>query len=45
MPEQQFLSTHPSTDARLDGMISRLVPSLVRLNAAGAQGRRPSCES
>ncbi len=41
----QFLSTHPSTDARLDGMIRNLVPSLVRFNEAGAQGRRPSCES
>ncbi len=39
----QFLSTHPSTEARLDGMIRRLVPSLVRFNAAGAQGRRPTC--
>lgn len=40
----QFLSTHPSTDARLDGMISQLVPSLVRFNQANDQGRTPQCQ-
>ncbi len=39
----QFLSTHPSTDARLDGMIGQLVPSLVRYNQAHGQGRTPHC--
>ena len=40
----QFLSTHPSTDARLDGMIDLLVPSLVRFNQAHAEGRMPRCQ-
>ncbi len=39
----QFLSTHPSTDARLDGMIGQLVPSLVRFNQASGEGRSPGC--
>jgi predicted Zn-dependent protease len=39
----QFLSTHPSNDARLDGMIGQLVPSLVRFNAAHGEGRSPRC--
>lgn len=39
----KFLSTHPTTDARLDGMIDQLVPSLVRYNAAHGEGRTPHC--
>ncbi len=39
----EFLSTHPSTDTRLDGMVTQLVPSLVRFNEAVAAGRRPVC--
>ncbi len=39
----KWLSTHPSTEARLDGMIGQLVPSLVRYNQAQNQGRIPHC--
>lgn len=39
----KFLSTHPTTDARLGGMIGQLVPSLVRYNAAHGEGRTPHC--
>ncbi len=39
----KWLSTHPSTEARLDGMIGQLVPSLVRFNQAQGQGRVPHC--
>ena len=39
----KWLSTHPSTDARLDGMIDQLVPSLVRYNQAQGEGRVPHC--
>jgi predicted Zn-dependent protease len=39
----EFLSTHPSDQARIDSMIKNLTPALVKYNAAREAGRRPAC--
>jgi len=39
----EFLSTHPSDQARIDNMIKNLTPALVKYNAAREAGRRPAC--
>lgn len=39
----EFLSTHPSSDKRLDTLIGELVPTLKQFNAARAHGRVPDC--
>jgi predicted Zn-dependent protease len=39
----EFLSTHPSDQARIDGMIRSLTPALVKYNAAQEAGTRPAC--
>ncbi len=40
----EFLSTHPSGDDRISGLISHLVPSLALYNEAHGEGRVPQCE-
>jgi len=39
----EFLSTHPSDDRRMDGLIKNLSPALTNYNAAIAKNGRPSC--
>jgi len=39
----EFLSTHPSDQARIDRMIKSLTPALIKYNAAREAGRRPTC--
>lgn len=39
----EFLSTHPSSDKRLETLIGELVPTLQRFNAARERGRVPDC--
>ncbi|MEM7355741.1 MAG: M48 family metallopeptidase [Acidobacteriota bacterium] len=39
-----FLSTHPATEGRIDGLISELASSLVLYNEAHQLGRLPVCE-
>ena len=41
----EFLSTHPSDQARIDTMIQSLTPSLVQFNAAREAGKRPNCQA
>jgi hypothetical protein len=40
----EFLSSHPSDDARLDAIIRAITPALVEYNAARDAGRRPNCQ-
>jgi predicted Zn-dependent protease len=41
----EFLSTHPSDQARIDNMIKNLTPALVKYNAAREAGKRPACST
>ena len=40
----EFLSTHPSGDDRIGGLISHLASSLALFNEAAGEGRVPQCE-
>jgi len=40
----EFLSTHPSTDRRLDDLVKGLAPALVTYNQALESGRQPNCQ-
>jgi len=40
----EFLSSHPSDDARLDNIIKSITPALVQYNDAQDSGRRPNCQ-
>lgn len=40
-----FLSTHPSTDNRIDRLIRQLASSLTAYNEARSLGRDPHCEA
>ncbi len=39
----EFLSTHPSSDTRIDRLVSKLPQALVLYNQALAEGHRPRC--
>ena len=39
----EFLSTHPSDQARIDSMVRSLTPALIKYNAAQEAGKRPAC--
>jgi predicted Zn-dependent protease len=41
----EFLSTHPSDDARLDAIIKAITPALVEYNKAREAGKRPNCQA
>jgi predicted Zn-dependent protease len=41
----EFLSTHPSDERRMDGLVKNLSPALVKFNKAIAKNGRPSCGS
>jgi predicted Zn-dependent protease len=40
----EFLSTHPSSDRRLDDLVKSLTPALVQYNQARDSGRLPNCQ-
>jgi predicted Zn-dependent protease len=40
----EFLSSHPSDDARLDAIIKAITPALVEYNKAREAGKRPNCQ-
>jgi predicted Zn-dependent protease len=40
----EFLSTHPSSERRIDALISRFGETLVLYNQAQQEGRNPDCE-
>ena len=40
----EFLSTHPSDDARLDAIVKAITPALVEYNKAREAGKRPNCQ-
>jgi predicted Zn-dependent protease len=40
----EFLSTHPSGEARIESMVSQLPAALALYNQAKAEGREPNCE-
>lgn len=40
----EFLSTHPSGEARIEAMVSQLPQALALYNQAKAEGREPNCE-
>jgi predicted Zn-dependent protease len=40
----EFLSSHPSDDARLDTIVKAITPALVEYNEARDAGRRPNCQ-
>jgi predicted Zn-dependent protease len=40
----EFLSSHPSDDARLDDIIKAITPALVEYNKARDAGKRPNCQ-
>jgi predicted Zn-dependent protease len=39
----EFLSTHPTDQARIDALVKKLTPALVDFNAAREAGKRPNC--
>lgn len=39
----EFMSTHPSSDSRIDDLIRQLPANLIRYNSAKAAGQRPDC--
>ena len=40
----EFLSTHPSSDTRIQDLVKKLPESLQRYNAAQAAGLKPQCQ-
>lgn len=40
----EFMSTHPSSDTRIDSLVSEFGKTLVLYNEAKAEGRNPNCE-
>jgi predicted Zn-dependent protease len=40
----EFFSTHPSSDSRIDDLISDLPDALIRYNGAVAAGKQPQCD-
>jgi predicted Zn-dependent protease len=40
----EFLSSHPSDDARLNAIVKAITPALVDYNEARDAGRRPNCQ-
>jgi len=40
----EFLSSHPSDDARLDAIVKAITPALVEYNKAREAGNRPNCQ-
>jgi predicted Zn-dependent protease len=40
----EFLSTHPSSDTRIDDLIAELPEALARYNEAKAAGKNPQCQ-
>ena len=40
----EFLSTHPSSDKRIDSLVSQFGEALALYNEAKANGRNPNCE-
>jgi predicted Zn-dependent protease len=40
----EFLSSHPSDDARLDAIVKAITPALVEYNKAREAGKRPNCQ-
>jgi len=40
----EFLSTHPSSDTRIDDLIAELPDALARYNEARAAGKNPQCQ-
>lgn len=40
----EFMSTHPSSDTRIDSLVSQFGKTLVLYNEAKAAGRNPDCE-
>ena len=40
----EFLSTHPSSDTRIEDLIAQLGPALELYNKAAASGKNPQCE-
>jgi len=40
----EFMSTHPSSETRIDSLVSQFGETLVLYNEAQASGRNPSCE-
>jgi predicted Zn-dependent protease len=40
----EFLSSHPSDDARLDAIVKAITPALVEYNKARDAGKRPNCQ-
>jgi predicted Zn-dependent protease len=40
----EFLSSHPSDDARLNAIVKAITPALVEYNQAREAGRRPNCQ-
>ena len=41
----EFLSTHPSSERRIDQLVSQFGKTLPLYNAAQAEGRRPNCQA
>ena len=39
----EFLSTHPSSDKRIDNLVSQFGTTLPLYNEAQANGRKPDC--
>jgi predicted Zn-dependent protease len=43
--QPEFLSSHPSDDARLNAIVKKITPALVDFNKARESGHRPNCHS
>ena len=39
----EFMSTHPSSETRIDRLLSQMAPALKLYNEAQAAGRKPRC--
>jgi len=42
--QPEFLSSHPSDDARLNAIVKKITPALVEYNKARDAGNRPNCQ-